>query len=136
MRARDWIGHTGSAILFITIGAGCTAAVQPHTTPASPPAAVAAAPAQAQTSAPQVKYVTGWVDGTYMVGTGANQIPPGTYETHGQVDHCYWARLRDTTGSFSAIIANDNVQGHGILTILPSDKAVEFSGGATWVAMQ
>ena len=136
MRARNWIGFTGSAVLFLTIGAGCTAAVQPANAPQpTKPAAVSAAAAP-QTPAPEVKYVTGWVDGTYMVGTGANQIPPGTYETHGQVDHCYWARLRDTTGSFSAIIANDNVQGHGILTILPSDKAVEFSGGATWVAMQ
>jgi hypothetical protein len=47
--------------------------------------------------------------GTWLVGA---QISSGTYQANASVG-CYWERLRDFTGSFSAIVANDFVSGAG-----------------------
>jgi hypothetical protein len=58
-------------------------------------------------------------------------IAPGTYRTQGG-DGCYWERLRSFTGDFSAIIANDNVTGRGIVTIQRSDRGFKSSGCGTW----
>lgn len=62
-------------------------------------------------------------DGTYRVGT---EIEPGTYRGTVIGEVGYWARLRSLTGLVSAIEANDIVRGPFVLTILPSDKAVEL----------
>ncbi|MGD7705028.1 hypothetical protein [Microlunatus sp. Y2014] len=49
--------------------------------------------------------------------------------------HRYWARLKNDSGEFGAIIANDNLVAgaKGSLTIAATDKFVEFNGGCTWV---
>ncbi|GGO19474.1 hypothetical protein GCM10010116_39130 [Microbispora rosea subsp. aerata] len=55
-------------------------------------------------------------DGQYLVG---EDIKPGTYKTMGTDGGfaCYWARLRNATGEFSAIIANDNITGPARVTL-------------------
>ncbi|MEU8279240.1 hypothetical protein ACFYOK_38210 [Microbispora bryophytorum] len=55
-------------------------------------------------------------DGQYLVG---EDIKPGTYKTAGTDGGfaCYWARLRNATGEFSAIIANDNITGPARVTL-------------------
>lgn len=66
-----------------------------------------------------------FTDGTYRVGT---DIEPGTYLGEVDGEFGYWARLRGTTGMVSAIITNDVVRGPFVLTIIPSDVAVELRG--------
>lgn len=66
-----------------------------------------------------------FTDGTYRVGA---DIEPGTYLGEVDGDFGYWARLRNTTGIVSGIIANDIVRGPFVLTIVPSDTAVELRG--------
>lgn len=74
-------------------------------------------------------------NGTYEVGV---DIAPGKYKTTGPADTrywpmCYWARLKDTTGDFGTIIANDNIKGQTTITIKDSDGAFETNGCAPWV---
>ncbi|MFD4561942.1 hypothetical protein ACFWP5_47865 [Streptomyces sp. NPDC058469] len=62
-------------------------------------------------------------DGTFLVG---KDIHAGTYRSEGKNTYgCYWARLRDTTGKGSAIIANGNAQGPAIVKIAAADKAFQ-----------
>jgi hypothetical protein len=76
---------------------------------------------------------TSFGDGTYVVGT---DIVPGTYKTSGPapggIDICYWSRLKDTTGNFDTIIANDVGKGPTTATISRSDGAFKTSGCNTW----
>jgi hypothetical protein len=101
----------------------CVAAVS-STTPPSTPAIPAAQPAP---TGP----VTSFGAGTYVVGP---DIIPGTYKTAGPVNTslCYWARLRDTSGELSSIIANNNISGPTTVTIKPTDGAFQTSRCATW----
>jgi hypothetical protein len=64
-------------------------------------------------------------DGVYLVG---DDISPGTYDGVITGDLGYWARLKGTDGSVSAIIANAIPRGSFVLTIYPSDQAVELRG--------
>ena len=68
-------------------------------------------------------------DGTYLVGS---ELAAGTYRTDGSGGHCYWERLRDTTGEFDAIIATEAVSGPSTMTVQATDGAVKFRGGCTW----
>jgi hypothetical protein len=68
-------------------------------------------------------------DGTFVVGS---ELAAGTYRTDGSGGSCYWERLRDTSGEFDAIIANDAFSGPNTMTVRASDGAVRFSGGCTW----
>ena len=74
------------------------------------------------------KSKTRFGEGTYIVGL---DIAPGTYRSRGG-DGCYWARLRNFTGTLSGIIANDNVSGSAVVTISRSDKGFTSSRCATW----
>ena len=71
--------------------------------------------------------------GTLMVG---KEIEPGRYKTEvadGLVPLCYWARLSDTDGEMSSIIANNAVvEGSVYVTIKPSDFAFESRGCTDW----
>lgn len=72
-------------------------------------------------------------NGTYEVGV---DLEPGRYKTAGPsqssiVPMCYWARHKDDSGEFRSIIANDNLQGPGSLTV-KAGEFVEFSGDCTW----
>jgi len=78
-------------------------------------AAVAAGPATTMDS------------GTYQVGT---DVLAGRYKTPG-ASYCYWARLRDDSGDFTAIIANGNLDGPGSVTI-NDGEFIELSGACAW----
>jgi hypothetical protein len=106
-----------SATKTVTVtvpGAGQTITVQPTTTqPAGPKTTVS--------------------DGTFHVG---DDITAGRWKTDGpsadSVTHsCYWERTKDDSGSFSSIIANDNISGPTSLTV-NAGEFVKFSGGCTW----
>jgi hypothetical protein len=66
--------------------------------------------------------------GTFIVGV---DIAPGTYKTTGG-DGCYWERMKSFTGNIEGTLANDIVQGSGIVTIKPGDLGFKTSGCATW----
>lgn len=84
-----------------------------------------------QTSSPPTTDQVGGADrhtyenGVYAVG---EDISPGTY--HGVVIEKtgYWARLKNTTGMVDGIIANAMPGGPFVLTIFPTDRAVELRG--------
>jgi len=66
-----------------------------------------------------------FTEGVYRVGT---DIKPGTYRGEVIGEFGYWARLNSTSGMVSGIVANSVVRGPFVLTINPSDVAVELRG--------
>jgi hypothetical protein len=56
--------------------------------------------------------------GMYLVNT---DIRPGIYRGSGS---CYWERLKDGSGTFDAILANDNTDGQFYLEVKESDYAI------------
>jgi len=63
--------------------------------------------------------------GTYIVGT---DIQSGIYRGEAGYDifdSCYWARLKDMSGTLDAIIANDNSIGQFYVEVVESDRAFE-----------
>lgn len=67
--------------------------------------------------------------GTYEVGTGAGQIPPGKYQSPGPTSgNCYYARLKHNDGAVGDIIGNDLTQGPSIMNVKASDGYVEVRG--------
>jgi hypothetical protein len=72
-------------------------------------------------------------EGQYLVG---EDIKPGTYRTAGPeedsiIPNCYWARLKNASGEFDAIIANDNIQGQGRVTVNKGEY-FKTTGCQTW----
>jgi hypothetical protein len=61
-------------------------------------------------------------DGTHRVG---RDIPAGTYRAPKANDGCYWARLRNFTGSLGGIIANGNTSGPEIVRIRRTDRGFQ-----------
>jgi len=61
----------------------------------------------------------------YLVG---KTIPAGTYDGTITGEVGYWARLKNTTGFVDGIIANGLPGGPFVLTIYPTDIAVELKG--------
>lgn len=114
---------------------GFAAASRPTVTTGSVP--TTAAPAQPAPPAPPAQSFTA---GTRRVGDGPGEIPAGSYRTGGNVGYsssssCYWARLSGTGGTLDDIIANERITGgaSSIMTVRPSDAAVQFRGPCTWV---
>ena len=66
--------------------------------------------------------------GTYIVGT---DMHPGTYRSSGDGD-CYWERLKNFTGGFNSIIANDNTSHPTIVTIRGTDAGFHSADCGTW----
>ena len=66
-----------------------------------------------------------YADGIHRVG---RDIPAGTYEGVVVGDVGYWARLRNTTGMVNGIITNGLPRGPFVLTLFPTDMAVELRG--------
>ena len=58
-------------------------------------------------------------------------IAPGSY-AFGGGSGCYWARLRNFSGTLEAIIANDNASGRAIVQIARSDRGFQSNGCGTW----
>ena len=70
-----------------------------------------------------------FADGVYMVGS---DIQPGVWRSTGSnTTSCYWARLKNLTGS-NDIIANDSGTGPRVVEILATDVAFESSRCGTW----
>lgn len=89
-----------------------------------------AAPAPAPTPAP--------APGAFAFGGGKKivptEVPAGTYRTRTGSSGCYWERLSGLGGSFSEIIANNNIDGPEIVTVLSTDKGFNSTRCATWTA--
>jgi hypothetical protein len=71
--------------------------------------------------------------GTFEVGT---DIKAGKYKTtgpdkSGSWPSCYWARNKDSSGSFESIIANDNIEGPGTVTV-NAGEVFQASGSCVW----
>jgi len=69
--------------------------------------------------------------GTWLVGP---QVASGTYQANA-ASGCYWERLRDFTGSFSAIIANNFVSSAGsqVVSITAGDAGFTANSSCgTW----
>lgn len=93
--------------------------------PAATPAA-SVAPSQQQAAAPR----TTFGGGTWEVGV---DIQPGKYKTTGPNSggSCYWARLKNTDGTFDSIISNGNTEGPTTVTIGAKDAAFQTTD-CTW----
>ena len=98
---------------------------------ASAPASGGAAPSQAAPPPQQpAGPATTMGNGTYQVGV---DVQPGQYKTSGPKGNlpCYWARRKDDSGSFDAIVANGNPEGPTSLTI-NQGEFLELSGDCDW----
>jgi hypothetical protein len=71
---------------------------------------------------------TAFGDGNWVVGT---QVAAGTYHTNGG-EGCYWEREKDLTGGSDSTLANDNVTGPAIVTVLPTDAGFKTSSCGRW----
>lgn len=60
--------------------------------------------------------------GTYLVGS---EIQPGIYKGENLNKSCYWARLKDLSGEFDAILANDISTGQFYVEVKNTDFAFE-----------
>ncbi|GJF06567.1 hypothetical protein [Pseudonocardia sp. D17] len=129
-RRRIWPWLLGGAAAIVLV----VAIVAPHqtgtaTASSAGPVTTTGVPASSTPAAPE-----GISDGTHEVGT---DIAPGKYKTTGPdpssiIPSCYWARLKNTDGSFDSIITNGNTRGPATLTVKASDAAVELTGGCVW----
>jgi hypothetical protein len=94
-------------------------------------AAAGGAGTQATKPASDPNVISG--DGTFTVGS---QVKPGTYRTVVPNDSfdCYYERLKDASGSFDAIIANNNGSpgSQQIVEIKATDKFFKTDGCGTW----
>ena len=126
-------------MLFVIIGL-----FGDHSTPAPAPAPAPApvpAPRPVPAPAPVAPLTTDdelagtYYKGTFLVGS---QIQPGTYSTQGPTtqDDGQWARLSNTTGDPTAVIAHGIVNGPTTVTILPTDAAFQTTGDVVWVKVQ
>ncbi|MGB3437264.1 MAG: hypothetical protein WBA97_00820 [Actinophytocola sp.] len=102
--------------------------------PAGEGEAPPAEPAQAEASPPAPAGPAATMSsGIYQVGV---DVQAGQYKTAGPEDNeyglgCYWARLKNDTGEFDAIISNGNLDGPGSFTV-NAGEFVELSGDCTW----
>jgi hypothetical protein len=71
-------------------------------------------------------------DGVYVVGV---DIPAGNYHTAGGND-CYWERLNNVSGGFTAIIANGKSSAEQTVRVQTSDKAFGIKGGCAWTRIE
>jgi hypothetical protein len=85
------------------------------------PAPVASAPEQPSASGQLT-------DGVYVVGV---DIEAGNYHTDGGKG-CYWERLNNVSGGFTAIIANGESDDAQTVRVQSTDKAFGLKGGCTW----
>lgn len=104
--------------------------------PAAPagtqPAASSAPAAPAAQKGPWATFA----DGTYEIGDKDGHVAPGKYKTTVPANAivCYWERLKDTSGDFGAIIANETGKAGQpmLVTIAKTDGAFKTTGCGTW----
>jgi hypothetical protein len=105
--------------------AGVTTTTVRTTTSATRPATTTT---QAPTTTSTAPPWPGFGGGTQIVGT---DVEPGIYIVTG-TSFCYWERLSGLSGEFGEIIANNNVNGQGIVEIAPTDVAFSSQGCGRW----
>lgn len=140
-----WIAYP--LVLFMGVGIGSAGNSTPETIKAVAPTVtetVAATPGAAVTVTEKVE-VPGPVktvtvtpkplatipgDGIYEVGV---DVKAGRYISPvPDSGNCYFARLKDDTGSLNSIIDNNNSAGQTVVTIKKTDKFFETSGCNDW----
>lgn len=124
--------------VFVLLGVGAALAGNSGSTGTADPLAVQqgavageSAPAKARKSTPPAD-LNAVESGTYEVGS---DIRPGKYKTAGPDNGgpgCYWARRKNLDGGVGAIIANDYMQGPGVVVVKRTDAAFETNGCKTW----
>lgn len=120
------IWWSGPARSFAPVDVTRSAAV-PTTTPGTP------IPRKAAEKSPPVP-VTMPTDGTYLVG---KTIKPGTYTSPGaDIGRCYWARLKNTSGDVSAVVAASYHPGRQVVTVGRRDVAFITDGCGPWELMK
>ncbi|WP_406725118.1 hypothetical protein WJ438_11265 [Streptomyces sp. GD-15H] len=154
-RRKAWLTHGATAFVALMVGAGiggdgdsggtdASAAPAPAATVTETAAPEAAEPKPAATVTEEVTVTpkpakkpgpdtTIEGDGQYLVG---EDMQAGTYKTAGPeknsiIENCYWARTKDASGEFGAIIANDNLQGQGRVTVNKGEY-FETNGCQKW----
>ena len=158
-RGKAWLTHGATALVALVVGAGIggngdsggtagSAAPAPAVTVTrtasakrvepKPAITVTATATERVTVKPKPAKKAGAAttvdgDGQYLVG---DDMQAGTYKTAGPdksgfVDNCYWARTKDASGEFSAIIANANLQGQGRVTVNKGEY-FETNGCQKW----
>lgn len=121
-----WPYLIGACLIAFVLGAGCDRVATAGSTarPAAAPVTHTIPPSAAQPDTPlppvpPPALVTTFGEGTFEVGV---DVAPGKYKTAG-VDaaavfgSCYWARRSDSSGSVTAILANDNTRGPAVVTL-------------------
>jgi len=98
------------------------------TMPALPPVTITATVTVAPPAPPAAASIG---EGIYKVG---DAIPAGRYKTEG-ASSCYYARLKNDSGDFSAIIANNNLTGPGSTTV-KAGEFFEISGSCKWTVVK
>lgn len=119
------LGSAGKAAPATDAGPAAASTVTATKTVAAGKAMTPAKPAPATSKAAPAAMPD---DGTYVVGS---DVAPGTYRAPGG-DACYWARLKDTDGALSSVIANGLGEGRKVITIAKSDAAFETRGCGPW----
>ncbi|WP_344005996.1 hypothetical protein [Streptomyces thermocarboxydovorans] len=154
-RRKSWLTYGVTALVALVIGAAIggdgesggkdtSAAPAPTVTVTRTAAAQAGEPEPAVTVTEKVTVkpkptkkpgpaTTVAGDGQYLVG---EDMRPGTYKTAGPdksgvIENCYWARTKDASGEFDAIIANANLQGQGRVTVNKGEY-FETNGCQEW----
>ncbi len=146
-RSRRWLWIGGIVVTFAVgvgvggagekpAGAKAAAARTVTVTAPAPPADTVTAPAPAPVTVieeppPPPGPAATIGNGVYEVGV---DVAPGRYKTDGPsgpMGMCYWARNRNDSGEFEALITNGIVEGPGSLTI-NAGEFVEISGECTW----
>ncbi|MGW0823262.1 hypothetical protein [Streptomyces sp. NPDC002845] len=137
-RGRVWLTHGAVGVVALLVGVGIgaggdgggsegstdakAAGPQPtvtvtETEQAEPAATVTetvtARPKKTEEEGPAASFSG---EGEYLVG---EDIKAGTYKTAGPADEfgCYWERAKDASGEFDSIIANNNLEGPGRVTL-------------------
>ncbi|MER5184123.1 hypothetical protein ABT009_38315 [Streptomyces sp. NPDC002896] len=136
-RRKTWLTHGAVGLVALVVGTGIgssgeganaaasdTAAPKPAVTvTATKNAEAAPAPTVTEkvTAKPKKTKEAGQAssfagEGEYLVG---EDIKAGTYKTAGPEGEfgCYWERAKDASGEFGSIIANNNLEGPGRVTL-------------------
>jgi hypothetical protein len=127
----------GAVVLVFLLGCGGLSDPGEDTSNAGPQEIVTATSSvtAAPSSTPPAGPIAAFADGTYEVGTGAGQVPAGTYRATVPADSpvCYWERLKGF-GGFGDVITNGTGQKGApmVVTIAPTDKGFKTQGCGTW----
>lgn len=145
-KRKKWPWIVGGVLVFAIIGSVAnqqkpapTSSDSAPTTSATPAAEPLSQPPATQAPppvAPEPAKPAQFGDGTHRV---PQDVKPGTYKTDGPDGSlgsvCHWSRLKDTSGSFEAIIANGLPSGPTSVTIAETDGAFQTTGCKPWVAV-